>query len=309
MPGKTHTIISMALIAMGFVFVYFLSSYVETHRVNLPEAYEDEDLTLEGKRLKGFVMGADGLVADWYWMRSLQYIGGKIVKQDLNNINLDDLTSLNPRLLYPMLDISTELDPHFVAPFSYGATVLPAIDAQKAIALTEKGIAANPNEWRLLQWLGYIHWKLGDYEKAAQVYERGDKVPGAPPFFKLMAGRMRGESGSRDTAREIYKQMLAEAPDQKTKYAAEIRILELDSLDERDAIAHALADYQRTRGRCAASLRELTPQLQHVELPHGNHFEVTQSGDLADPTGTPYLFDRAQCTVGIDYAHSKIPAK
>ena len=141
MRGKKNAVISVLFVAVGFVGVYLVSSYVEANRINLPEAYEDEDLTLQGKRLRGYVLGADGLVADWYWMRSLQYIGGKIVKQDLNNLNLDDLTSLNPRLLYPMLDISTELDPHLIAAFTYGATVLPAIDAQKAIQLTEKGIA------------------------------------------------------------------------------------------------------------------------------------------------------------------------
>jgi len=309
MPGTKHKVASIAIVVFGFICVYLLSSYIEANRINLPESYDDEDLVLQGKRLKGFVLGGEGLAADWYWMRSLQYIGGKIVKQDLSNLNIDDLTVLNPRLLYPMLDISTDLDPHLIAAFSYGATILPAIDAQKAIALTEKGIAANPNEWRLLQYLGYIHWKLGHFEKAAEAYDRGAAVPGAPPFFKLMAARMRTESGSRETAREIYKQMIAEAPDQKTKYAAEIRVLEIDSLDERDAIAKALADAQHATGRCPASFREILPHLQRVTLPNNKDFMVAPNGDLVDPTGAPYLLDHAKCSVGLDFSRTKIPAK
>ena len=301
--------ISAALIIFGFAAVYFLSSYVEANRVSLPESYEDEDLALQGKRLKGFVFGADGLLADWYWMRSLQYIGGKIVKADLANLNLDDLTVLNPRLLHPMLDTSTEFDPHLMAAFSYGATVLPAIDVEKAIELTEKGIANNPNEWRLLQWLGYIHWKSKNYEKAAEVYDKGARVPGSPPFFKLMAGRMRTESGSRETAREVYKQMLTEAPDQQTRYAAEMRLLEIDSMDQRDAISAALTAARQSTGNCPASLREILPRLKRVTLPGHNQFRLTAAGDLADPTGVPYLLDRANCSVGLDFSKTKIPAK
>ncbi len=44
----------------------------------LPENYADEDLTLQGAKLKGFSLGFEGLIADWYWMKSLQYLGDKV---------------------------------------------------------------------------------------------------------------------------------------------------------------------------------------------------------------------------------------
>jgi tetratricopeptide (TPR) repeat protein len=233
---KKDAIIASIVIVCGFAGVFLLSSYLETNRISVPESYADEDLSLQGKKLKGYALGAEGLVADWYWMRALQYVGDKVVKKGIESLNIDDMTELNPRLLYPMLDNATDLDPKLMAAFSYGATILPAIDPQQAIKLTEKGIAANPNEWRLLQYLGYIYWKLKDYEKAGEVYDRGAAIPGAPPFFRMMAARIRTESGSRDLAREIYKQSIAEAPDEQTKTVSEIRLMELDSMDERDAI-------------------------------------------------------------------------
>ena len=103
--------------------------------------------------MKGFAFGAEGLLADWYWMNSLQYIGKKIESVGLDNINLDDMRSLNPRLLTRILTVLRTLDPKFMAPYSYGATLLPTSDSDQAVALTEKGIKNNPNEWRLYQYL------------------------------------------------------------------------------------------------------------------------------------------------------------
>jgi hypothetical protein len=124
------------VIVFGLAAVSFLSQFIEKNRINLPESYEDEDLSLQGKRLKGFALGAEGLMADWYWIQSLQYIGGKLVRTNVDTVDIGDLTPLNPRLLYPMLDNATELDPKMMAAYSYGATVLPAIIYTQAIALT-----------------------------------------------------------------------------------------------------------------------------------------------------------------------------
>jgi hypothetical protein len=46
-------------------------------------------------------------------MNSLQYIGKKISTVGLDNLNLEDMTSMNPRLLYPYLNAATDLDPKF----------------------------------------------------------------------------------------------------------------------------------------------------------------------------------------------------
>lgn len=295
MKAKSQLILSVFIIIAGFTAVFGLSNYLENNRLSLPESYADSDLDLQGKRLNGYAIGAEGLLADWYWMRSLQYIGGKIVKQGLDSVNLDDMTSMNPRLLYPLLDNATTLDPKLMAAYSYGATILPAIDPKQAIALTEKGIENNPDKWRLLQYLGYIYWRLKDYEKAAEAYERGSRIPGAPAFFRLMTARMKTESGSRDTAREIYSQMLAEAPDAQTRKTAELRLMELDSRDERDAINDVLSASRVNTGRCPAGWSEVIPMLRQVRLPRGKDFTIDASRNLVDPSGAPYFLDPKTC--------------
>lgn len=301
-------LVCLVLIAAGFAGVFSLSNFVEKNRVSAPESYSDEDLAFQGKRLKGYALGSEGMLADWYWMRSLQYIGDKIVAAKLENINLDDLTPLNPRLLYPLLDNATDLDPHLIAAYSYGATVLPAIDPQQAIRLSEKGIAENPNEWRLLQYLGYIYWKLGDYDKAAEVYERGSRVANAPKFFSMMVAKMRADAGSRDTARRMYEQMATESTDEQTKSVGEMRLKQMDALDELDAINAALEEFRGRNGRCVSALSEIIPSLRSVELPDGKDFRVDASRKLVDPTGVPYFLKTPECKAVIDNTKSKIPA-
>lgn len=295
------------IVAAGFMGVFALSDRIERQRPALPEAYGDTDLFFNGSRVKGFAFGLDGLIADWYWMRSLQYIGDKILSRPAETINLDDLRDLNPRLLYPFLENATDLDPHFIAAYSYGAIVMPAIDPEKAIAITKKGIDKNPDAWRLYQHLGYIYWKLGRYAEAADAYDRGSRVAGAAPFMRMMGAMMQTEGGSRATAREIFRQMYDGTDDPAVRITAERRLAELDSLDEREAIDATLAEFLRGSGRCANELREVFPRLMQVKLPEGRDFRVDAAGKIVDPTGAPYLLDRDGCKVRLDPERTGLP--
>lgn len=296
----------VALIAVGFVLVFLLSNFLEGHRVKLPESYTDADLALQGKRLKGFALGFEGLVADWYWAESLQYLGDKIVNSKSEVVNVEDLRSLNPRLLYQYLDNATDLDPKFMAAYSFGAIVLPAIDSEQAIKMAEKGIANNPEQWRLYQYLGYIYWRLKDFEKASEVYDRGSRIAGAPSFMRLMAASMKTQGGSRETARAIYAQMLAEAEDEQTKQTAEMHLLRLDALDEIEAVNLTLDTFKEKRGQCPQTFEEILPLLKTIRLPQGKSFHLDDAGNLADPSGVPYVLDEQTCRANIDQ-QSKIP--
>lgn len=302
-------LIAAAVIAFGLIGVYLSSGFAEKNRAPLPAGFADEDLALQGARLKGFAFGFEGLLADWYWVRSLQYIGEKVVKdRDKNSkFNLENLRPLNPRLLYPLLDNAATLDPRFTDIYSYGAIVLPAVDARQAVMLAEKGIENNPDKWRLYEQLGYIHWRLGEYEKSAEVYARGSKIEGAPMFMRVMASKMLTAGGDRETARAIYRQMFENAPDRQVKDNAALQLSEIDSLYERDAIQTALQVFKEKSGRCANAWREILPLLQTVKLPENKNLRVDAGGKLVDPSGAPYVLDKENCAVKLDTEKTKIP--
>ena len=303
-----NIVLPLVIVVMGFVAITALSVFLDENKPSLPAGYDDQDMAINVAKFRGFAFGCEGLMADWYWMQSLQYIGGKIDKAQ-SGINMEDLSVLNPRLLYPYLDTATSLDPHFIAAYSYGAIVLPSINPENAIAIAQKGIANNPDEWRLYQHLGYIYWRLKDYEMAAVNYEKGSMIAGSPTFMKLMAASMKTEGGSRDTARSIYRQMLAESSEDQTRYVAELRLKQLDAMDELDAIDRVLGDMSEKSGKCVNSLNEILPILISVKLPEGKEFRIDRSNRLVDPTDTPYLLDRENCRVEIDAEHSALPKK
>lgn len=284
---------------MGFGLIYILSNALERGRVTMPPGSEDADIAVQGRYLKPYVLGAEGLLADWYWMQSLQYLGDKIEKSKSDYINIEDLSSLNPRLLYPYLDNATEFDPHFMTAYSFGATVLPAIDPEKAVQFTEKGIANNPDAWRLYQYLGYIHWRRKNYEKAAEVYEKGSTVPGVPPFMRQMAAQMKSQGGDRATARLMYSQMEAESEDEQTKNNARFRLKELDALDEIDAINRDLAAFKQRSGRCAENWKEFVGFLRTHGSPETARLRFDAADTPVAPINVPYVLDKTSCTVSL----------
>lgn len=301
MSSVAQRIIAPAfVIVAGFAALIYVSGRLAAVRPQMPDDYSDTDLTMQGSSIKGFALGMEGLMADVYFMRSLQYIGDKILKANSDYINLENLRDLNPRLLYPLLENATDLDPHFIAAYSYGAVVLPAIDPEKAETLALKGIDNNPNEWRLYQHLGYIYWRLGRYEKASDIYGRGAKIDGAAPFMNMMAASMKTQGGSRETARIIYNEMLANSPDEQIRITAKRKLEQLDSLDERELIDKALAEFQEKNGQCPGSLHDILPALMKLKLPAGRDFRVDKMNNLVDPTDAPYLLEKNTCKVKLD---------
>lgn len=296
----TKTLIPVLLILAGFAGVFFTSDLVASRRPVLPESYADSDLSMNGSRLKGFALGMEGLLADWYWTRALQYMGDKMIKNADKRIDYNDLRSINPHLLYPLLKNATDLDPHFVGAYSYGAIVLPAVDNEKAIELANAGIANNPDEWKLYQHLGYIYWRLGDYQKAADTYEKGAAIAGSSPFMKLMAASMRTEGGSRATARSIYRQMFEESEDEAVRITADRNLKKFEWFDERDAINKVLAEFREKNGRCANSFGEVGAQLVQLTLPEGRTLQADAARRLVDPTNVPYILDKEKCVVMLD---------
>ena len=292
--------IPAAVIIIGVVGLVLVARWLDTHRSTLQAELQQESLYLTGNTLKRMSLNFNGLVADWYWMRALQYVGGKILSAP-GPIQLDDLSQLDLKLLAPMLDVATTLDPEFMEPYLYAAVVLPAINEDEAVRITRKGIAANPTQWRLYQHLGYLYWQSGDYASAGEAYSEGAKIAGAPAWMQAMKARMAAEGGSRDVAREIYGRMYQEAGDPKIKDMARLRLLQLQSMDQRDVIRKLLEIYKTRVGKCPASWQEMGPLLRTARLP------IADGGPI-DPGGTPYKLLTDTCDVDLDPG-SSIPYK
>ena len=290
-------------IVVGLLAAALLTRWNDQHGHAPNEQFAEEQLYLNGPAMKRITLAFNGVAADWYWLRSLQYVGRKIVNYEdthAGNFSLNNLSSLDLRLLPSLLRMTTTLDPQFLEPYYYGALILPDLNPDEAISLLNHGIAANPDKWRLYQHLGYIYWQRGDYHQASDVYAAGARIPGAPPWMMAISARMKAEGGAAQAAREMYIHLSEASDDATVKAMVEKQLMRLDSVEERDKIRRVLADHAARSGRCAMSWKEISAGLQAAGL------RVDTSGAPLDPKNVPYRLIKNGCDVDLD-EHSEVP--
>src|SRR5271168_332183 len=141
-PSRQITLVAGALLIVCMLASVLLLRQVDRMRSG---ATVQEVLYIPSpKVLKRLSLGYDGLLADLYWTRSVQYFG-----------NRHHAGAEHYALLAPMLEITTTLDPHLIVAYEFGANFLapqPPNGAgmpDRAIQLVEYGIRNNPNEWQL----------------------------------------------------------------------------------------------------------------------------------------------------------------
>jgi tetratricopeptide (TPR) repeat protein len=192
------------------------------------------------KVVKRMSVGFEGLIADIYWTRAVQYFGAKHIEN-----------ASQYKLLYPLLDMATDLDTHLIPAYEFGSIFLTqppprgAGEPLKAVALLQKGIRQNPDSWRLYQGLGFIYYmELKDYQAAGQAFEQGSKVPGAHPFLRVMAARTMEKGGDYQTAEMLWQSVYESFNDGLIRDNAikHLRALQVDQeVVQLEALARAYA--------------------------------------------------------------------
>jgi tetratricopeptide (TPR) repeat protein len=290
-------------IVVGLSGAALVMRWNDAHSRDLAAQFPEEPLYLNGPAMKRLTLAFNGVAADWYWMRSLQYVGRKVIKYEdahAGQFDLNDLSSLDLRLLPSLLRMATTLDPQFLEPYYYGALILPELNQDEAISLLNYGIAANPDKWRLYQHLGYIYWQRGDYHQASDVYAAGAKIAGAPPWMLAMSARMKAEGGAGQAAREMYVHLSEASDDPNVKQMVEKQLMRLDSVEKRDKIRRVLSDYTVRTGRCVAAWKEISSPLSAAGL------RIDGFGAPLDPGNTPYRLVKGGCDVDLD-ENSPVP--
>jgi hypothetical protein len=233
-----------------------------------------------GETLRRFSFGYQGLLADLYWTRAVQYFG----RQKLAGTG--DFQQLGQ-----LLRVTTELDPHLVIAYRFGAVFLaekPPAGAgrpDEALALIRRGIAANPAYWRLWQDLGFIYyWDLRDYAQAARAFESGSRQPGADLWMKTLAASVAAEGGELRTSRLLWSEVYSQAGNESIRRSAEEHLAAIKAVEDMTQLDQLLADFAHREERPAASISDLVRAGmlpgQPVD-PSGVRYEVGQDGKAA----------------------------
>ena len=223
------------------------------------------------KTLKRMSLGYNGLLADIYWTRAVQYFGSK------HRVRARDY-----HLLYPLLEITTELDPHLIVAYRFGATFLAqsppdgAGEPAQAIQLIEQGIKANPDDWKLYYDLGFVYaMNLNNYTAAAKAFERGSQLPHTHPFLKVMAAQMASHGSDLQTARMLWQETYNNTEDPGIKSNAKLHLQALEVDETVPKLEELVREYKEKTGIQPTSF-----------------FPLIEAGTLrrvpTDPLGEPY---------------------
>jgi hypothetical protein len=243
-----------AAIAVPLLFASISALQVRIDARTRTAAQQKEELLFRSDAtIKKLSLGYESLAADIYWTRAIQYYGTRV-------------GTPHPQwdLLWPLLDITTALDPHLIVAYRFGAIFLSetgeggAGRTDLAVELVKRGIAANPDEWRLYTDLGFLYyWRLRDYTDAAATYVAGSKVPNAPLWVKLMAARIADKGGSIETSRMIWSELYDSTKDPNIRKYALQQLRGLKAQQDEEQLDELAEQYRNRFGHYPASTQEM----------------------------------------------------
>ena len=265
--------IALSAIPVLFCAAALLQRKIDVQAATLSKA--NEELILQSpEAIKKLSLGYDALLGDIYWTRAVQYYG-----QQMNESHPDF------HLLWPLLNVTTTLDPKLEVAYHFGAIFLSetgSIGAGRtdlAVKLVKKGIAANANLWQLGTDLGFLYyWRLKDYPDSAAAYLQASRIPNSPPWIKVMAARVAQTGGSIETSQIIWAQIYSSTKDPNIRKQAGVQLQGLRAQEDMIQLGSLAAEYKKRVGHYPASEQEL-------------RVAGFLSGIPVDPAGFPYEFD------------------
>lgn len=270
-PATRTRRVCWSFLLVGFFALYPVQSRIDGE-LGAFAGVADVLCVSSGETLRYLSVGCEGLLADVYWTRVVQYFGRKRLAH-----------AMRYELLGPLLRITTELDPHLLIAYRYGSIFLAekppggAGQPEEAIQLISRGIVANPDYWRLWQDLGFVYyWDLKDYATAARVFRVGGERPGAMVWMKVMAAAVSGEGGESGTSRLLWSEIYRQADNDQVRQSALEHLAALETEERIKQLNDMLEKYQSGKGEAAHSFSELVAARYLPAAPK-------------DPSGAPYV--------------------
>ena len=241
-----------------------------------PEPTVEELYLASGDAARRLALSYKALLADVYWIRAVQYFG---------RTRLERSASASYDLLYPLLDITTSLDPAFNIAYRFGAIFLsegyPNGPGRPdlAVELLDKGFRHNPHKWEYLYDKAFVYyWSYHDPDAAARWFAEAGKVSDAPEWLPGLAAFMLSQSTNRERSRFLWERIYRTAEHEYMRFNAEYRLQQLDAMDAIDRLNPLLDRYEREAGSRTSTWTPLVRRGWLREEPR-------------DPTGEPFVID------------------
>jgi tetratricopeptide (TPR) repeat protein len=228
-----------------------------------------------GAALQRITLSFDALAADVYWIRAIQNYGGDRLS--------GPKAQTKYQLLFPLLDLTTTLDPYFNIAYRFGAIFLSEAypggpgRPDQSIALLQKAITVMPQKWQYYHDIGFVYyWRMRDYKTAATWFEKAAAQPNAPNWLQPLAASMLVHGHDRAAARFLWQQ-IAKSEEAWLRRNAERALLQLQAMDEIDQLEAGIQRFPPAAG-------------EHYSWNDLIRRRVLKF-EPVDPLGTPYVVD------------------
>jgi tetratricopeptide (TPR) repeat protein len=228
-----------------------------------------------GAALQRMTLSFDALASDIYWIRAIQNYGGDRLS--------GPKAQTKYQLLFPLLDLTTTLDPYFNIAYRFGAIFLSEAypggpgRPDQSIALLQKAITVMPQKWQYYHDVGFVYyWRMRDYQTASTWFQRAATQPNAPNWLAPLAASMLVQSNDRARARFLWQQ-IAKSEEPWLRGNAERALLQLQALDEIDQLEAVIHRFPPAAGE-RYSWNDLMRRRILIREP-------------TDPVGTAYVID------------------
>jgi hypothetical protein len=245
-------------------------------RVGEPEPEPDLLYFSSPAAVKRIALGYDSLLADFYWVRAIQYYGRR---------EEADKRPVRFKNLFALFDITTTLDPYLMDAYRTGSMFLGepepigAGQPRQSLKLLDKGIAAHPSNWRLRYDKGFVYYLyLQEHANAGKVWMEASKLPTAPYWMSGLAAMSLSKGGSVELAIALWQQQYRETNRADVRENARNHLLSYQVAGDLAKLEALIAEHRSTTGSFSRSLEELT---------QGR----ARSYAIVDPLGTPYGYD------------------
>lgn len=240
----------------------------------LPQPTRLEETLPSPGATRFLALGQHALVADYYYLRSLDHFGD-VQFHRAHYPNLE-----------PFLSRVLELDPYHRMAYVFAGTALTldGMEIRASNALLEKGLIHRPDLWQVPFYLGFNHFYfLQNYPEAARMLARAAKLEGAPEVAGPLATRLSAEAGEPELGIRMIDSMLEGVSDEHLKqtYLERRALLVLEV--ELAWLRRALERFAAETGKPAKSLDELVRAglLERVpQDPVGGRYFIDEAGGL-----------------------------
>lgn len=276
-PVRFHAGLCLAVMLSLLPVIHAAHRNADAHRPRL-DVSDRFGYLPTGELAKTACLGFDAPVADLLWIRAVLFFGENYDGSDESDWYV---------WLYYIVDLVTDLDPNFIAPYKYGGTML-RIDPEWVDAsnlLFAKGLENNPDHWYFPFSIAMNYFLRDDLGKAAHYAQIAASSPEAPFYMANLAASMLNDSNHEEIALRFLEEEYDAAVTEQRKEAIYVKIHETRFEIACGQIDAARDRYLEDTGLPVSRLEDLLPTYLH-EIP-------------ADPYAT-FLDDPRDCGLIID---------